>query len=175
MSRLGVEVMAMLDQTIALLPDLGIAIRIRRWFYSLRMRKAGRFIAYSGFKIFAPENVSIDDGASINLGVVVDASNGGEITIGKNVLMGPYCVLRAADHVFSDPDKTIQQQGHAGGKIAIEDDCWLGSHVVVTRDVTIGKGSVIGAHSVVTRDIPAYSVALGVPARIVRSRRSPAD
>jgi len=124
----------------------------------------------SGVKIFCPELLTIGDGVSINLGVLIDPCDGGQIEIGNNVLIGPYCVLRAADHVFVDPAVPIKLQGHAGGKIIIEDDCWLGSHVVVTRNVTIGKGSVIGAHSVVTHDIPPYSIAVGSPAVVQRQR-----
>ena len=52
----------------------------------------------------------------------------------------------------------------------IEDDCWLGHGVTVLDGVTIGKGSVIGAGAVVTKNIPPYSVALGVPAKVVKSR-----
>jgi acetyltransferase-like isoleucine patch superfamily enzyme len=52
----------------------------------------------------------------------------------------------------------------------IEDDCWLGSGVKVLDGVTIGKGSVIGAGSVVTKNIPPFSVAVGVPARVIKSR-----
>jgi acetyltransferase-like isoleucine patch superfamily enzyme len=52
----------------------------------------------------------------------------------------------------------------------IEDDCWLGDGVKVLDGVTIGRGSVIGAGAVVTKDIPPFSVAVGVPARVIKSR-----
>lgn len=158
------------QQAVSLLPDCGVGNRGRHFFYRWFLKRAGHFTAQSGLKIFSPEAVSIGDGVSLNTGVVIDACNGGRIEIGNDVLIGPYCVLRSADHVFSDLSKPIKSQGHAPGKIVIEDDCWLGSHVVVTSNVTIGKGSVIGAHSVVTRDIPPYSVAMGVPAIVKRSR-----
>ena len=158
------------QQAVSLLPDCGVGNRGRYWFYKRHLKKAGRFTSMSGLKIFSPEAVSIGDGVSLNVGVVLDSCNGGRIEIGNDVLIGPYCVLRSADHVFSDPSKPIKSQGHAPGTIVIEDDCWLGSHVVVTSNVTIGKGSVIGAHSVVTHDIPPYSIAMGVPAAVKRSR-----
>jgi len=49
---------------------------------------------------------------------------------------------------------------------------WIGTKVTVTSGVTIGEGSVIGANAVVTRDIPPFSVAVGVPARVVKDRRA---
>lgn len=158
------------QQVVSSLPDCGVGNRGRYFFYKRHLRKAGRFTSMAGLKIYSPEMVSIGDGVSLNTGVVINASDGGLIEIGNDVLIGPYCVLRAANHVFSDPSKPIRMQGHAAGRIVIEDDCWLGSHVVVTSNVTIGKGSVIGAHSVVTHDIPPYSVAMGVPAVVKKIR-----
>jgi acetyltransferase-like isoleucine patch superfamily enzyme len=61
--------------------------------------------------------------------------------------------------------KGVTRQG-----IVIEDDCWLGHGVTVLDGVTIGKGSVIGAGSVVNKDIPPYSVAVGAPVRVIKSR-----
>jgi acetyltransferase-like isoleucine patch superfamily enzyme len=55
--------------------------------------------------------------------------------------------------------------------VHVGDDVWLGVGTVVTRGVVIGAGTVVGANSVVTRDVPAYSVAVGAPARVVRRRR----
>jgi acetyltransferase-like isoleucine patch superfamily enzyme len=105
----------------------------------------------------------------LNLNVLIDPCDG-FIRIGDNVIIGPNCVLRAADHIYSDITKAIKFQGHRGGHIIIEDNCWLGANVVVLKDVTIGKGSIIGAGAVVTRDIPPNSIAVGVPARVMRSR-----
>jgi acetyltransferase-like isoleucine patch superfamily enzyme len=75
------------------------------------------------------------------------------------------------NHVFSDPDQTIMSQGLETKGIVIEDDCWLGTGVRVMDGVTIGKGCVIGAGAVVTKDIPPYSVAVGVPARVISQRQ----
>jgi galactoside O-acetyltransferase len=113
----------------------------------------------------------IGNNFSANRNVCLDAGQG-TITIGDNCLIAANCVLRAADHRFDDPEIPIRLQGHASGSIVLEEDVWLGSNVVVTRDVRIGRGTVIGAQSVVTRDIPPYSVAYGVPARVIRSRQN---
>jgi acetyltransferase-like isoleucine patch superfamily enzyme len=55
-----------------------------------------------------------------------------------------------------------------GGPIEIGEDCWLGGNVIVLPGVTIGRGCTVGAGSVVTKDIPAFHVAVGNPARIIR-------
>jgi acetyltransferase-like isoleucine patch superfamily enzyme len=71
---------------------------------------------------------------------------------------------------FTDPNKKIREQGFNFKGIRIEDDCWLGSGVKVLDRVTIGRGSIIGAGAVVTKDIPPYSIAVGVPAKVIDSR-----
>lgn len=53
------------------------------------------------------------------------------------------------------------------GPVYIGENVWIGDGVVVLPNVTIGTGAIIGANSVVTRDIPAYSVAVGVPAKVI--------
>jgi len=85
-------------------------------------------------------------------------------------MIGPYVSIRAADHCFDNLSEPIRCQGHTPGKIVIEDNCWIAGHVTITRNVTIGSGSIVGANSVVTKDIPKNSVAAGNPAKVIRSR-----
>jgi acetyltransferase-like isoleucine patch superfamily enzyme len=53
--------------------------------------------------------------------------------------------------------------------VTIGNSVWIGSQSIITRGVTIGDGAIIGAGSVVTRDVPAWSVAVGNPARVVKT------
>jgi acetyltransferase-like isoleucine patch superfamily enzyme len=99
--------------------------------------------------------------------------SGGGIRIGKDVTCGAYVQLLAENHTFADPDPPINRQGVTRQGIIIEDGCWLGNGVIVLDGVRIGSGCVIGAGSVVTRDVPAGSVAVGNPARVVRRRAAP--
>ena len=124
----------------------------------------------TGLSIPCPGNVWIGHDVSLNEFVILNACNDGEIRIGDHSLIGPFVLMRAADHVFDDIQTRINLQGHRAGSIVLEEDCWIGGHVTITRNVTIGKGSVIGANSVVTKDIPPYSVAVGNPARVIKSR-----
>ena len=57
------------------------------------------------------------------------------------------------------------------GAVKIGKNCWLGRNVCVMSGVTIGDGCIIGANAVVTHDIPAYSVAGGVPAKVIKKLR----
>jgi acetyltransferase-like isoleucine patch superfamily enzyme len=92
----------------------------------------------------------------------------GGITVGDHVLFGPNVMVLAVDHVFTDPTIPIMDQGITARGITIEDGCWLGAGATVLDGVTIGRGSCIGAGAVVTSSIPPYSLAVGVPARVVR-------
>jgi acetyltransferase-like isoleucine patch superfamily enzyme len=93
------------------------------------------------------------------------------LVIGRNVQVAPHCGFSPYEHNFEDIHAPIQKQGiRSKGPIVLDDDVWLGLGVAVLEGVHIGKGAVIGAGSVVTKDLPAYSVAVGVPARVIRQR-----
>ena len=96
----------------------------------------------------------------------------GRISIGKNCLIASHSSLYAHNYNFRDPNQKIREQGFNFKGIRIEDDCWLGSGVKVVDGVTIGRGSVIGTGAIVTKDIPPYSVAVGVPAKVIDSRKT---
>jgi acetyltransferase-like isoleucine patch superfamily enzyme len=112
--------------------------------------------------------ISIGQDTFIGPGVCI--AGPGDIKIGKHCLIAAHTGIYANNHNFTDPIKPIKYQGITHKGIVIEDDCWLGHGVKVLDGVTIGKGSVIGAGAVVTKDIPAYSIAVGVPARVIKSR-----
>ena len=112
--------------------------------------------------------IHIDQNTFIGPGTCI--AGPGNIKIGRDCLIGAQSGIFANNHNFADLELPIREQGVTRQGIVIEDDCWLGSGVKVLDGVTIGKGSVIGAGSVVTKDIPGLSVAVGVPARVIRKR-----
>jgi len=114
--------------------------------------------------------LQIGDRVSINSNVLLDASENGRIIIGSDVLIGPNVVLRASNHVFKDKDRPINQQGHTGGYILVQDDVWIGANVVVVPNVTIGAHAVVAAGAVVTSDVEPWTVVGGVPARVILRR-----
>jgi acetyltransferase-like isoleucine patch superfamily enzyme len=95
----------------------------------------------------------------------------GGVHIGDGVYTGTHVQIAAVNHVYANPDIFIKDQGITAEGITIEDDVWLGSGVVVVDGVTIGKGSIVGAGAVVTRSLPPDSIAVGVPAKVVKNRR----
>ena len=115
------------------------------------------------------EGAAIDVGSNTYVGPY-SCFSGQDISIGKNCLFGPYVGVFANEHVFEDITRPICEQGHRYAGIVIEDNCWLGTGVKVLDGVTIGTGSVVGAGSVVTKSLPPYSVAVGIPAKVVRQR-----
>ena len=112
--------------------------------------------------------IVIGNNLSLNTNVIL-GSSGGKIIIGNNVLIGPNTVLRAANHglLRNDP---INSQPLNGGLIVLKDDVWLGSNVVILKDVTIETGTVVAAGSVVTRNTEPCSIVAGVPAKKIGER-----
>jgi acetyltransferase-like isoleucine patch superfamily enzyme len=114
------------------------------------------------------EGLEIGDNTYIGPHSILGA--GGYVSIGRDIAFGAYVQLLAENHEFSDPGLAVNEQGVTRRGITVEDGCWLGNSVIVLDGVRIGARSIIGAGSVVTRDIPPDSVAVGNPARVVRSR-----
>ena len=79
--------------------------------------------------------------------------------------------INTTDHGFDDAEQRIMDQGFVVGEVIIEDDVWIGTGAIINKGVRIGKGSVIGSGSVVTQNIPPYSIAVGVPCRVIKSRK----
>lgn len=113
----------------------------------------------------------IEIGKNCSINSFSHISGNGGVEIGDNVMIATQCVIISANHNFDDISIPMREQSETKEKIIIEDDCWLGAGVKVLAGVTIHSGSVIGAGSVVTKDIPSNSVAVGVPARVIKTRK----
>jgi acetyltransferase-like isoleucine patch superfamily enzyme len=121
----------------------------------------------------APARIRIGGGSFLNLGVQVAAVE--LVEIGAHCMLANGCFVTDANHRFDDPQQPVPWQGFTSkGPTRIGDNVWFGANVVVTSGVTIGERSVIGANSVVTADVPPYSIAAGVPARVIRAVDYPA-
>ena len=140
----------------------------------------GDRVSIGKFAIIRPANSyggDIGEGLKIgnnsNIGPYCYIGCSGYIEIGNNVMISPRVSIYAENHVFGRTDITMKEQGVDRQSVKIEDDCWIAANSIILAGVTIGKGSVIAAGSVVTKDIPPYSVAAGVPAKIINQRIKP--
>lgn len=131
-----------------------------------------------GNDIYIGDNVELrcNGGNRIKIGNNVTLNRGamvlGEVLIGNDCLIAPYCVIIGSNHIFDNTSIPINKQGISSSGVQIEENVWLGAHVTVLDGVKIGKNSIIGAGSVVTKDIPSNSIAVGNPCKVVRARSS---
>lgn len=111
--------------------------------------------------------ISLGDGTNLAGGCVVSAA--ASVRLGQKVLVARNVYIADHSHAFEDRERAVIEQGIARiAPVEIGDGAWLGENVVVGPGVTIGRGAVVGANAVVLDDVPAHSVAVGAPARIVR-------
>lgn len=101
----------------------------------------------------------------VNYGCSIAALD--RVTIGERCLIGPHCMI--IDSAFHDIDPDRRLDAPVADPITIGDNVWLGARVVVLPGVTIGHDAVIGIGSIVTSDVPPRSLAVGVPARVIRN------
>ena len=112
------------------------------------------------------EKIVIGRQAYVNRSTMIDASE--RIEIGAKCMIGPFCYITDHDHRFGG-GIDLGSGDFVAAPTRIGERCWLGAHVTVLKGVTIGEGSVIGAGSVVTKSLPPNVVAVGNPARVVKT------
>jgi galactoside O-acetyltransferase len=170
-----------------------LGVRLRALYYGRRLAALGDHASFGmGVHVVAPRGIrigrafgcgrhcvlsaggegrlEIGERVNLNTAVHVNASVRGHVRLGDGVIIGPYAVLRASDHVTADPERPIRLQGHTSGTIVVEDDVWIGAHVTVVGGVRIGRGAVVAAGAVVARDVEPYTIVGGVPARFIKKR-----
>jgi acetyltransferase-like isoleucine patch superfamily enzyme len=113
--------------------------------------------------------LSVGDKSVLGRGVSVNCYL--DVEIGTSSLFADDIYVSDFDHKFADLTLPIKDQGISKARVRIEPDVWIGTKVTVTSGVVIGQGAVVGANAVVTRDLPAYSISVGVPARVIKDRR----
>jgi acetyltransferase-like isoleucine patch superfamily enzyme len=93
----------------------------------------------------------------------------GGITIGDNVYTAPLVQMLAVNHVYSDPERPIIEQGITAQGIVIEDNAWIGAGAIILDGVRVGRGAVIAAGAVVAMDVLPHTLVGGVPAKVIRT------
>lgn len=172
MKALKRKIGALLYYTIARhLPPSYSGIRIGQT--GLRRLCGRMMLAHCGTKVNIEKNAYFSSKVSLGdySGIGVNAKIHGKCLIGNYVMMGEDCTIITRNHRFSRTDIPMMEQGFEEEKpVIIGNDVWIGDKVTILPGVHIGDGCVIGAGAVVTRDIPPYSIAAGVPARVLRNR-----
>jgi lipopolysaccharide O-acetyltransferase len=153
--------------------------------FPIRIR--GRKLIKVGNGFTTGFNCRIDAYTESNKGVVINIGNNVQINdyvhigavesieIGDNVLIASKVFITDHNHgsysgLTQDSPMSIPQERKLYSKeVIIEKNVWIGEFVAILSGVTIGEGSIIGAMSVVNKDIPPFSIAVGSPARVVKS------
>ena len=96
----------------------------------------------------------------------------GRVMIGNDVIFGPGVYLFSENHNFDNPDLPVSSQGETRKGVMIDDGVWIGTRAVILDGVKIGRNSIVAAGSVVNKDVPPYAIVAGVPAKIIKERKS---
>jgi acetyltransferase-like isoleucine patch superfamily enzyme len=111
--------------------------------------------------------LQIGEFTAINFGVFISVLH--SVSIGSHTMIGNGSFISDGNHEYRDPVRPVPWQGfYTDGPVSIGDNCWIGVNSIVTSGVTIGDRCIVGANSVVTKDVPPYTLAAGVPARVIR-------
>jgi len=134
--------------------------------------KIGRYAVLTAWAndTYKPEIV-IDNGAHIGDFIHISAIN--KIIVGENCLTGRFVTISDNSHGEIDfgelSTAPLKRKLISKGPVIIGKNVWIGDKVTILANVTIGDGAIIGANSVVTKDIPPYTVAAGIPAKIIKT------
>ncbi|TDQ09926.1 acyltransferase [Pedobacter metabolipauper] len=124
-----------------------------------------------GVRLLAANSAKIDIKDGVRIGLYSVLNGGDSITIGNKALVSGFVYLQTSMHGYASKDQAVQDQGYDHAPVVLEEDVWLGTHVVVLPGITIGKGSVVGSNAVVTKNIEQYQVVAGIPAKPLKDRK----
>lgn len=167
--------------TLAKAPWLGQGVRIGRR-TSLVSHSSGWLVLDDG--AWVGDDCEIEALGTVRIGHNTSVQHRsqlhGEVDIGAGCICAANLYISSTAHRFRDtPYMPIRWQDACvteGARdtfsrpVVVEEDCWIGTNVVICPGVNVGRGSVVGANAVVTTDVPAYSVVAGVPAKVVGKR-----
>ena len=112
--------------------------------------------------------ISIGDGSSLAGHCVISAAQ--SVQLGTRVLLARNVYIADHSHAFEDTQQAVLDQGVVRCEpVRIDSGAWIGENAFIGPGVSIGRGAVVGANAVVLSDVPPFTVAVGVPARVVRT------
>lgn len=145
-------------------------IQIGKNFHAGKNLTIEAWIDYKNYKFSHLPSIVIGNNVSVMRNCQLSAAV--KISIGNGVLFGDNVFVTDNSHgqgIRSELDiSPVDRCLYVKGPVSISDNVWIGRNVCIMPGVTIGKGTIIGANAVVTKNIPAYSIAVGVPAKVVK-------
>lgn len=152
---------------------------IRRILCKMKFKKLGKnCILDIGIRINKPKNISVDEYTWIDAHTTLDASLG-TIKIGKRIHLAPFGIIIAGPEGIEISDYAAvgagcqiygQTKSSNSGRVVLEKDSLLGANSIVYPGVTIGEGAVVTAGSIITEDVPPWSIAVGIPPKLIGKR-----
>jgi maltose O-acetyltransferase len=116
------------------------------------------------------DQIELGNRVGFNYGCYVNGYGG--LIIGDDSNVGPLSMIHTANHNYDDLSRPILEQGHTKRPVRIGSGCWIGMGCVILPGVTIADGVIVGGGSVVPNDLTdPYTIAVGNPARVIKSRR----
>ena len=114
-------------------------------------------------------------GNNVSIGEYSHITCANKVTIGNGVLTGRFVLITDNSHGNNTKEVAdiapLAREIHSNGPVYIGENVWIGDKATILPNVTIGKGCIIAANAVVTKDIPEYSVAAGIPAKVIKTIR----
>lgn len=114
-------------------------------------------------------DIILDD--NVNIGFNCQIFSASSVKLGKNALIAAYCYFIGGTHTFSSTEVSPLEQERQSEGITLKENIWLGSNVQVLDGVTVGRDCIIGTSAVINSNIPDYSMAVGIPAKVIRNRK----
>ncbi|MFP5207915.1 MAG: acetyltransferase [Acidobacteriota bacterium] len=152
-----------------------VQVRGKRWIDFGQGLTTGRGCRIDAFPSRGIRGKLIRFGHSVQINDYVHIASVNSIEIGNRVLIASHVFISDHNHgrysgpdSHSSPSEPPAMRLLCGAAVVIEDDVWIGDSVAILPGVTIGRGAVIGALSVVNRSVPAYCIAAGNPARVLK-------
>jgi acetyltransferase-like isoleucine patch superfamily enzyme len=146
------------------LPDLKPVMQFRGWIIRPALEACGRrFLITHNTQLIFPHRIRIGNNVFLAHGVWMHGAGG--ITIGDDASIGPYTVIVSTQHEHVAGG--IRQGELLHGPIHLKKGAYIGSHVVILKNVTLGENAMVAPGSVISRDVPDNAMAVGNPARVV--------
>lgn len=150
--------------------------KIDSFFYKLRLKKLLKQIKYIGENSYIHHKITmyyvdrISIGSNVYIGPNAEINGLGGVTIDDGVIIGPNLVIHSANHRFVNSKSIPYDEYFDFKKVIIEENVWIGGNVIISPGSHIGEGVIVGAGCVVSGKIPPFSIIVGNPCKVIKTR-----